>query len=229
MRIASAIGVMLLAAAPAQACRLALLMAVDVSRSISLSDYAIQQQGLLLALADPTIRAALLDTADPVAMAIFEWSGRSDQRVLLDWTLVRTPADLARVEDAVIAGHLRTDRQATALGRALEFARQLMFRAPDCAEAVVDVSGDGKNNAGPTPAEAYAAADWGGIRVNGLAIGEHEADLTDYYRSDVIRGTAAFVEIAPRQTDYPQAIRRKLIRELTEMVLGQGEGRGRSG
>jgi Protein of unknown function (DUF1194) len=36
----------------------------------------------------------------------------------------------------------------------------------------------------------------------------------------VIRGRAAFVEVAQSQRDYPRAIRRKLERELTEQIVG---------
>ena len=36
----------------------------------------------------------------------------------------------------------------------------------------------------------------------------------------MIRGPGAFVEVAPRQTDYPQAIRRKLLRELEGPKIG---------
>jgi Protein of unknown function (DUF1194) len=44
--------------------------------------------------------------------------------------------------------------------------------------------------------------------------------VADYYRNEVIRGTGAFVEQAPRMTDYPRAIRRKLLRELNGPLLG---------
>ena len=222
--------VLMLAAGPASACRLALLLAIDVSRSIDAGDYRIQRDGLLDALADPAVRAALFGPPDPVALAIFEWSGTSHHEVIVDWRMIRTPADLAQVEAAIAARTLPAIRRATALGAALDYGRQLMALAPACAENVIDVSGDGQNNMGDPPAQVYAGDGWAGIRVNGLAIGEHERDLLDYYRTEVIRGPGAFVEDAPRQTDFPRAIRRKLIRELTEMMVGQNSfqagGRG---
>ncbi|MGQ0564796.1 MAG: DUF1194 domain-containing protein [Gemmobacter sp.] len=210
-----------LAAAPAQACRLALLLALDVSRSIDAGDYRIQRDGLLDALADPAIRAALLRPGAPVALAIYEWSGTEHQEVIVDWSVIATGADLAAVEAVVAARTVPPQRRATALGAALAFGRAMIDRAPRCAETVLDVSGDGRNNMGPPPATAYEGSDWGGIRVNGLAIGEHERDLVAYYGAEVIRGPGAFVEDAPRQRDFPRAIRRKLLRELTEMMMGQ--------
>lgn len=216
--------VLMLAAGPAAACRLALLLAIDVSRSIDAGDYRIQRNGLLDAFADPGIRAALLGPPDPVALAIFEWSGTSHHEVIADWSLIGSIADLAVVEAAIAARTLPAVRRATALGAALDFARRMMARAPPCTEMVIDVSGDGQNNMGPAPDQVYAAADWGAIRVNGLAIGEHEPGLAEYYRAQVIRGRGAFVQDAPRQVDFPEAIRRKLLRELTEMMVGQAGG-----
>ena len=57
--------------------------------------------------------------------------------------------------------------------------------------------------------------------VNGLAVGEHEADIVKYYQGELIRGPGAFVEVATRQADYPAAIRRKLLRELQGPMIGE--------
>ena len=211
------------------ACRLALLLAMDVSRSVDEADYRVQQLGLLDALRDPAIRRALLDTPDPVALAIFEWSGRNHHDVLVDWRLIRTPQDLAAVEAAVAGRILPAVRLNTALGAALQFAHDMMARAPDCDEMVVDLSGDGSNNSGITPAQAYAQSGWGAIRVNGLAIGEHEPFTEGYYRREVMRGPGAFVEVAPKQKDFPRAIRRKLLRELSTVIIGLEPGGDRPG
>ncbi|HEX9857846.1 MAG TPA: DUF1194 domain-containing protein [Paracoccaceae bacterium] len=218
-------------AAPALAgCRLALALAIDVSRSVDARDYIIQRDGLVAALTDPAVRDAFLRPADHVALAVYEWSGRGYQAVVADWTGIHATADLDGVA-ALIAGHERSPRSLpTALGWALEFGRQLMAEAPDCEAQVLDVSGDGRNNDGMGPQAAYARRDFGGLTVNALAIGEHEADVVHYYRTEVIRGPGAFVEVAPTQADFPPAIRRKLLRELAERVFGMEaagpEGRG---
>jgi hypothetical protein len=226
MRLAAICGaVLMLAAGPAAACRLALLLAIDVSRSIDAGDYRIQRDGLLDALADPGIRDALFGASEPVALAIYEWSGPEQQEVIADWSLMRSPADLVPLEAAIAARSLPEVRRATALGSALDFGREMMGRAPACAETVIDVSGDGRNNTGVSPARVYEDEGWGGIRVNGLAIGQHENGLVTYYRAQVIRGPGAFVEEAPKQSDFPEAIRRKLLRELTEVAVGQAPGR----
>lgn len=211
-------------------CRLALALAFDVSNSVGAADYAIQHQGLLAALADPEIRHAILDPPDPVALALYEWSGRDHQLMIVDWTVMRTAGDLDAVM-AQIRTHQRDPRRwATALGRALIFGRALMDAAPPCVEQVLDMSGDGANNDSTEPWNAYASRDFGALRVNGLAILSYEPDVAEYYRDHVIRGRGAFVEIAEGQEDFPRAIRRKLLRELTEQVVGMDAGAaGRAG
>jgi len=56
--------------------------------------------------------------------------------------------------------------------------------------------------------------------VNALAIGEHESGLRAYFEAEIRRGPGSFVEIADRQSDFPTAMRRKLLRELAETFAG---------
>ncbi len=201
-------------------CRLALALAVDVSRSVDAGDYRIQTEGLALALEDAEVRAALLPPGGEVALMVYQWSGRSHQEVILPWTLITGPQDVAAAVAAVRAVPLPKDRQATALGYALVYGAEVMAEAPPCTYRVLDVAGDGRNNEGISVESAYRRVDFGDIVVNGLAIGEHEADVDEYYRDEVIRGPGAFVEVATKQKDYPRAIRRKLLRELNGPEIG---------
>ncbi len=225
-----ALSALFAATAPAgAACRLALALGLDVSRSVDAADYAIQKEGLVAALADPAIVDAFLKPRDRVAFAVYEWSGQARQDIVVDWTVVSGADDLARIRTDIA----RHDRPAallpTGLGAALDFGRSLLDRAPDCRARTLDISGDGRSNDGRTPAEVHAAEDFGDALVNGLAIGGHEADIAAYYRREVIRGPGAFVEIARTQADFPRAIRRKLERELTEPLFGRIGGPGRPG
>lgn len=223
MRAAGAAMIAVLAALgplPAAAgCRLALALAFDVSRSVSDADYEIQRQGMIAALRDPGVRRGFLASDDLVALTIYEWSGARDQEVVQPWMMIRSEDDLAAVE-RLLAARVRVNFQLpTGLGAALRFGRSLMDEAPACDAQTIDVSGDGRSNDGTSPARAYARSDFSAITVNGLAIGGHEADIADYYRTEVIRGPGAFVETAPEQADFPRAIRRKLLRELTAQML----------
>jgi hypothetical protein len=208
-------------AAPVEAdCRLALALAVDVSRSIDAADYRIQTEGLADALEDKDVRAAIFGPEGEVALAIYYWSGRGYQDLVQPWVILDSPEALDAAIWAVRGTRRPEAPLATALGNALSYGLDLMEDAPDCERRVIDVAGDGRNNDGISVARTYEREDFSGITVNGLAVGEHEADIVDYYQTELIRGPGAFVEVAPRQTDYPAAIQRKLLRELQGPMIG---------
>ena len=207
-------------------CRLALALAVDVSRSIDAVDYRIQTEGMTAALEDAQVRAAIFSPEGEVALAVYFWSGSGHQDLVQDWVLLEGPEVLDRVIWAVRGAQRPEARLPTALGAALVYGAGLMDAAPPCARRVLDVAGDGRNNEGISVATAYARAAFGDVVVNALAVGEHEQDVARYFRDEVIRGPGAFVEVAPQQVDYPPAIRRKLLRELEGPKIGAVEGAG---
>ena len=63
-----------------------------------------------------------------------------------------------------------------------------------------------------------------GITVNALVIEDTEPGLADYYRREVLTGPSAFLISVPNFDAYPEAIRRKLILELSaQTALLNGE------
>lgn len=205
-------------------CRLALALAVDVSRSIDAVDYAIQTEGMAAALEDAQVRGAIFAPAGEVALAVYFWSGSGHQDLVQDWVLLDHPEALDRVIWRLRGTKRPETRLPTALGAALVYGAGLMDAAPPCARRVLDVAGDGRNNEGISVATAYTRAAFGDVVVNALAVGEHEQGVARYFREEVIRGPGAFVEVAPRQVDYPPAIRRKLLRELEGPKIGAVPG-----
>ncbi len=213
---------LILTAAPAAAdCRLALLLALDVSASVDEREDGLQRGGLARALIAPAVVDAFL--ADPerrVWLSVYEWSGPYAQAGLIDWLEIASEADLALVA-AVLAGSERShDDQPTAIGYALGHAAGLFRAGPDCAARTIDVSGDGRNNDGFPPNTAYRAFPLAGVTVNGLAVAGGEAGVADYYRTEMIRGAGAFVVEADGFRDYERAMRMKLLRELQGPVIG---------
>ncbi|WP_297775710.1 DUF1194 domain-containing protein [uncultured Roseovarius sp.] len=221
VRLAAAV-LLALMAAPAQgACRLALALALDVSSSVDEAEYALQRIGLASALDAPDIRVAILGGATgDVALAVYEWSGRFQEKLHLDWTLLRSDADITQAV-AVLAGMQRsTSDYPTALGSALGYGAHLMARAPACDRQVIDVSGDGINNQGFAPTLAYKHFPFEGITVNGLVILGHDPQVMAYYRREVLRGPGAFLELAQGFEDFEVAMSRKLYREINDIMLG---------
>lgn len=202
-------------------CRLALALAMDMSRSVNEADFRLQIDGTVAALRDPGVQAALFGPSDVVALTIYHWAGQGYQVDVLPWTLLDGPQAL----ETAIAALSATEHpfpMNTGLGQALDYGLDRLAAAPDCGRRVLDMAGDGQNNQGPPPARIYKWRGEEAVTVNALAIGEHESGLVGYFTRELIRGPGAFVEHAPKQADFPAAMRRKLLRELVDQVAEGG-------
>ncbi len=212
----------LLAAAPAAAqdCRLALSLALDVSSSVDPAEYALQTGGMAAALRDPEVAAAFLAApGQVVALHVFEWSGRRQQAVAVDWTPITSAGDLAAVAAQIEGRPRRFARHATAIGNAMIYGAEALAARPDCAGHVLDISGDGETNDGISPVQAKASPLFETITINGLVIGVTRRILARHYSVFVIHGPGAFVEEAVDHADFSRAMRRKLIREVTPKAV----------
>lgn len=211
-----------LAGAPADAaCRLALALALDISSSVDQDEDKLQRLGLASALAAPDVVEAFLSApGESVALAVFEWSGRYQQDITLNWTLLSSRADILSAANVIRSSRRRYAEFPTALGYALGFAASVFRDAPRCLFQTLDVSGDGVNNDGFAPRLAYLNFPLDEVTVNGLTIGGQEDDLAGYYRRELIKGPGAFVEEARDFNDFERAMRRKLVRELESRAIG---------
>ena len=209
---------------PAEACRLALVLAIDVSSSVDAAEDQLQRSGLAASLVAPDVQRAFFASDVPVALAVYEWSGRYNQAIILDWRLITDPATLVEVAGTVGRSERSHNEFPTAIGYALGYGAGLLARAPECLFHTLDVAGDGENNEGFPPSAAYAEFPFDGVTGNGLVVnaGEYEAEvsLIEFYRDEVLHGPGAFLEIAQGFHDYERAMRRKLERELDVPSLG---------
>ena len=209
-----------LAPMPVEACRLALVLALDVSSSVDEAEYRLQTHGLAWALETDVIQSYLFQFPQaPVAVHVFEWSGRFRQSTILDWTQIRSPGDLAFVTNALRTAERSETEQPTAIGHALGHARRQFSRGPDCARQVIDISGDGLNNDGIRPDALYEMTTFDPVTVNGLPVGDGE--VAGYYYREVIRGPGAFVEWAMSYENFAAAMARKLEREIKPPELSK--------
>lgn len=206
------------------ACRLALLLAVDVSSSVDQYEDKLQRQGLAAALISPEVQTAFFGLADPVALGVYEWSGRYNQEILLDWTIIDSPAALELASKSISQSRRSHNEFPTAMGYALGFGSEMLRRAPNCVNRTIDMAGDGQNNEGFGPLLAYEEFPFDGVVVNGLVVNaadfEAETELITFYQTQVLRGPGAFLEVAQGFEDYERAMRRKLERELSVPVFG---------
>lgn len=205
---------MRLAAVPAQGAALALVLAVDVSASVTADSYLLQHDGIARAFENPRLVDAISAAAGGIEVLVLEWSDPDKIVVTVDWTRV-ADAESARTFAAAVRATRRSSNGITAIGPALLAAASEFDRLPQpAARRVIDISGDGMANFGVPPAVARDRAVAAGIAINGLAILTEEPWLEGYYRSNVVGGPSAFV-IAVRTFDsFADAMLRKLVQEI---------------
>lgn len=225
VRAATLLAACLLWAATAQAqsaCRLALVLALDVSSSVDAEEYALQRTGLAAALDAEEVRHAILTgAAGYVALSVYEWSGFNQHKLQLDWLALTSPAAIDRAV-ATLAGMERShDNFPTSIGPAIGYGATLLKRAPRCERRVIDVSGDGVNNYRYGPREAYRHFPLNDVTVNGLVILGDDPGVLSYYGAEVLHGAGAFMVVAKGFDEFREAMTRKLYREINDIILGR--------
>ncbi|MCW0236499.1 MAG: DUF1194 domain-containing protein [Ferrovibrio sp.] len=201
---------------------LALALAADCSGSVHAEHYSLQQRGYAEAFRSPeVIKAIRSGIHGAIAVAFFQWSGYALQNLILPWTVLRSDEEIAgfamqmeRAERTIFGG-------GTSPTGAIEYGHRLLSDLPvQTTRRVIDVSGDGRNNTGPPPAEARKAAVAAGIIINGLPILHMEPDIDDYYEKNVIGGPGAFLVPARDYGAFAAAVRRKLVLEIAGIKAG---------
>jgi hypothetical protein len=200
----------------------ALVMAVDVSSSIDGEHWWLQRKGYADAFLSDDVLQAIVGTARrKIAVTYFEWSGASNQREIVPWTVVASDEDAGGISDMLRNGR-RPFEGATAVGSALDYALAQLASCPFAADQhVIDVSGDGGNNDGPPPEPKRDLAAGQSIRINGLPIdwrGSHPPlgmTIEEYYRASVIGGPNGFCLKAEGFDSFAYAFAAKLRQEVS--------------
>lgn len=200
-----------------------LVLAVDTSRSVDDIEFALQMKGIAWAFRTPEI-IALIGRRQGVAVTLIQWSSEVDPRFVIPWHILRGPGTVLAFADQVERAAREPSRGFTAMGRAIDFAIDLIANNPLAGrELKIDVSADGRNNTGPPPTAAWQRARALGITINGLSILIETFNLDAYFREKVITGPGAFVEIAADYHGFARVFQRKLRRELTPLVSRNGQ------
>lgn len=200
-----------------------LVLAVDVSLSMSPNELEIQRAGYAAALTDDSVIQAIQSGAHgKIAVTYFEWAGTTSQTMIVPWTVIASKADAQKIAKQLTANPPNSARR-TSISAALEYGADLFaesgFSAP---KRVIDISGDGPNNQGAPIVETREELLKQGITINGLPLmtngGLNSAydveDLDRYYEKCVIGGPGAFMVPVNDWSQFPDAIRRKLVLEL---------------
>ncbi|TJW62254.1 MAG: DUF1194 domain-containing protein [Mesorhizobium sp.] len=211
------------AASPAEPVDVELVLAVDVSLSMSPAELEIQRHGYAAALMHDNVLKAIADGAyGKIAVTYVEWAGTTWQRVVVPWTVIANRAD-AEGFVAKLEANPPDSARRTSISGALSFGSDLFAESGfQGTKRVIDVSGDGPNNQGAPVDLTRDEVVRQGITINGLPLmtrggfsGAFDVENLDRYYSDcVIGGPGAFMIPVNDWTQFPEAIRRKLVLEL---------------
>ena len=216
--------------ARAETVDLLLALVTDVSRSIDDQEFALQKNGYLAAFSDTRVIAAIKGgVMGAIAVNYIEFASAHEVRTVIGWTIIRDEASARAFADAVLAAP-RSYWGRTAIGSGIDFAvKEMAASGHEATRRVIDVCGDGTNNAGRDMHGARDDAVAAGITVNGLVIlsepnNEWNAahvrppgGLKKYYADNVIGGPGSFVMQADDFKSFGEAMTRKLINEISSL------------
>lgn len=200
-----------------------LVLAVDVSLSMSPMELEIQRHGYAAALVHDSVLQAIADGVHgKIAVTYVEWAGVTSQHVIVPWTIIASRADAETVA-AQLSAHPPNSARRTSISAGLEFGADLFAESGhQGAKRVIDVSGDGPNNQGAPVTVVRDRLVAQGITINGLPLmtnsgpawGYEVSNLDQYYTDCVIGGPGAFMIPVNDWSQFPEAVRRKLVLEL---------------
>lgn len=192
---------------------------------MDLDEQRLQRDSYVAAFRSPSLQRVM--TSGPlgrIAVSYVEWAGSATQNVVMPWTLIDTPAAAAAFADELAATPISRDRF-TSISAMLEYAVRGFRSSPYAAQRrVIDVSGDGPNNAGRPVLTARKELLDEGVVINGLPImlkAVTEANpfdipnLDEYYADCVIGGPGSFSLPVKAREDLAETIRRKLELEVS--------------
>ena len=197
----------------------ALVLAVDVSSSVSYEQYRLQMDGYAAAFRNAAVIQAIEGgPIGAIAVTLIQWAGFNEYRQTIDWAVVRDVETADGFASAIMESR-RPPGGSTGVSSAIDFSAQLLRRSRDrAARKVIDISGDGFNNNGRPPDLARDEAVAAGIIINGLPILTEEPALDSYFREHVIGGPGAFLVVVEDPTSFSTAIVKKLLLEIAGTV-----------
>jgi hypothetical protein len=152
--MASRFVVLALLAAPAMAQQtpvaVELVLALDSSASVDGREFALQIEGLALAFADPEVQRAV-ENLKPLgaAVAVVQWGAPGETRIVLPFTHLETARDSKAFGFRIGLARRWMWASATSIATAIADGTDLIETNDfDGFRKIIDVSGDGEDNAG---------------------------------------------------------------------------------
>ena len=213
----------------AESVDLTLVLVTDVSRSIDDSEFQLEKDGYAAAFTSKQVIEAIQNgTVGAIAVAYVEFASSFEVRTVLDWSVIRDQVSAQAFADKLVAAP-RSFWGRTAFSSGIDRGVQLLAESGfETQRRVIDVCGDGTNNAGRDVTESRDDAVKAGITINGLAIiNDHPVSWTyahvqppggldNYYRENVAGGVGTFVLQVHDFQSFGAAMKRKLINEIAD-------------
>jgi hypothetical protein len=199
-----------------QAVDLLLMLAVDASVSINTERFELQKRGYVEAFHNPRVLSAIQSgEAGAIAVAMVQWAGPAVHERVLPWSRIADVSSAAIVADAIAAAPQKLFGGVTSISGVIDYAMAEFSRSPFAApRRVIDISGDGGNNAGRPSDDARDDAVAAGVVINGLPILDIEPELDEQYRNHVIGGAGSFMIATATYEHFAAAVLHKLVTEI---------------
>ena len=201
-----------------------LVLAVDGSVGVDNREYLFRQQAIASSFRDPGVIAALKG-AGRVSVAVVFWGDASNPVYQTEAVTIEDTSD-ADAFSRMVENIPRRTLGNTGLGAGLSAALDRLGSMGCAHRSIINVSGDGKETNVPRQrlqtARAGQARDRArsmNVTINALVISSAEVGLVDYYRRKVITGPGAFIMEIADYEDYAEALKKKLIREITPDIV----------
>ncbi|MDP3493076.1 MAG: DUF1194 domain-containing protein [Hyphomonadaceae bacterium] len=214
---------------------LELVLAVDISRSMDQDEHTLQRDGYVSAFRHKDVINAL--TGGPegrIAVTYMEWA--NDARQVIPWTIIDSAKAANDFADRLAAEPIYGERRTSITTALYEAERLIRENGITSYRQVIDVSGDGANNAGGPVEEARDFVLKRKININGLPILLHTngqggfgggynpwgidiPNLDRYYKHCVIGGDGAFIAPVFDLKQLSATIRKKLVLEIASIEI----------
>lgn len=199
----------------------ALVLAADVSRSMSPERLQIQRNGYAAAIRDDggvVLSAIRHGRRGRIAIAYFEWAGDIEMWDVLPWTVIETAGDLQAAADRIATAPINRG-SSTSISAAMDRSKVLLATAPPAERHVVDISGDGIHNGMGAVSIARGKLLDSGATINGLPIfPSDDARLDAYYDQCVVGGPGAFMFPVDGPDQIEHGLRAKLVVEISGLT-----------
>ncbi|MDP4996312.1 MAG: DUF1194 domain-containing protein [Akkermansiaceae bacterium] len=211
-----------------------LLLLVDVSGSVSETDYALMTAAYGRVMTSSAVLNAIQSGhIGKIATSVLFWSSNTNQSVGVSWMEISDFSSAQNFSNLINAA-TRPFGGATAIGTAIDIGTPMFGSETGGTEngfhsvtQIINVAGDGVDNStsprvrdrSVNVAAARDAALAAGVdMINGIAIGDSSGALEQYYKSFVMGGsveeTASFVERADTFSAFESALLRSLVQEI---------------